>query len=135
MVIWYILYYEIVPLSKMCILLHRNVKGGNKFVDFPKILKCFILQIFKELHLRHWGHAERLELIVCFLLDSFADVSDNNLGEQPKPKSPPKSPFWPEFHLSCSQISPKPWGGWVHTFGLTFPQKKVFFFFNIWLNI
>ena len=34
-------------------------------------------------------------------------------SQTPKKKSPWKSPFRPEFHLSFSQISQKPWDGWV----------------------
>ena len=35
--------------------------------------------------------------------------------------------FLPELYLSCSQIYQKPWGGWVHRFGKTFPKKASLF--------
>ena len=43
-------------------------------------------------------------------------------------KSPRKSPFKPEFHPLFSQISQKPWGGWVRTFGKTLPP--IFFWYG-----
>ena len=43
------------------------------------------------------------------------------------PKPPRKSPFRPKFHLLFSQISQKPWGGWVNRFGKDIPKKTFFF--------
>ena len=48
-----------------------------------------------------------------------------------KPNHSENRLFLPEFHLSCSQISPKPWGGWLGGFkdlGKFFPPKKRFCF-------
>ena len=50
-------------------------------------------------------------------------------------KTPPNHPenrlFRPEFHLSISQISQKPWGGWVgKQIWERSPKKKTVFFFG-----
>ena len=40
--------------------------------------------------------------------------------------------FWPKFHLSFSQISQKPWGGWVgKQIWERFPKKKRVFFWQL----
>ena len=43
-------------------------------------------------------------------------VADSQTGSKPlkTPQNHPENrPFWPEFYLSFSQISQKPWGKWV----------------------
>ena len=49
----------------------------------------------------------------------------------PNPSKPPPNCsenrfFRPKFHLSFSQISQKPWGGWVNRFGKGLPKKTFF---------
>merc|ERR1712020_495016 len=45
------------------------------------------------------------------------------------PNHPENRPFRPEFHLSFSQISQKPWGGWGgKQIWERSPKKKRFFF-------
>ena len=51
----------------------------------------------------------------------------------PNPSKPPKSPwnrlFRPEFHLSISQISQKPWSGWAGKYiWKKSPKKRVFLY-------
>ena len=63
-------------------------------------------------------------------------VADSRTRPNPL-KTPPNHRenhlFRPEFHLSFSQISQKPWGGWVgkqcfqNTFGKDLPKKRLFF--------
>ena len=56
-------------------------------------------------------------------------VADSQTRSKPlkPPKSPRKSPFRTELHLSFSQISQKSWGGWVNRFVRDLPKKNVFF--------
>ena len=54
----------------------------------------------------------------------------------PPPKKKKNHPenrlFWPEFHLSFSKISQKPWGGWVgKQIWERYPKKKTFFFWQL----
>ena len=62
-----------------------------------------------------------------------------NKVETPKtPKSPRKNRlFLPEFHLSFSQISQKPWGGWLpHCAHLgKHSQKKTYFYLETFPNL
>ena len=59
-------------------------------------------------------------------------VADSQTRSKPlktPPNHPENRPFWPEFHLSYSQISQKPWGGWVgKQIWERSPKKKRFFF-------
>ena len=58
-------------------------------------------------------------------------VTDSQTGSKPlkkKPKSPENRPFRPEFHLSFSQISQKPWGGKTDLGKIS--KKKTFFFWQ-----
>ena len=48
------------------------------------------------------------------------------------PNHPENRPFWPEFHLSFSQISQKPWGEWVgKQIWERSPKKNVCFFWQL----
>ena len=58
-------------------------------------------------------------------------VADSQTRSKPL-KTPPNCPenrlFRPKFHLSFSQISQKPWGGWVgKQIWEKYPKKNVFF--------
>ena len=58
-------------------------------------------------------------------------VADSQTRSKPlrtSPNYPENRIFRPEFHLSFSQISQKPWGGWVgkHIWE-RYPKKNVFF--------
>ena len=59
-------------------------------------------------------------------------VADSQTRSKPlktPPNHPENRPFWPEFHLSYSQISQKPWGGWVgKQIWDDFPKKNGFIF-------
>ena len=70
-------------------------------------------------------------------------VADSQTRSKPlktPPNHPENRPFRPEFHLSFSQISQKPWGGWVgKQIWERSPKKKRFFFgsfpYIIWCYI
>ena len=59
-------------------------------------------------------------------------VADSQTRPKPlktSPNHPENRIFRPEFHLSFSQISEKPWGGWVNRFGRALPKKSFFYAF------
>ena len=55
-----------------------------------------------------------------------ADSQTRSKHLKTSPNHPENRIFRPEFHLSFSQISEKPWGGWVNRFGRALPKKTFF---------
>ena len=58
-----------------------------------------------------------------------ADSQTRSKPLKPPPNHPENRFFRPKFHLSFSQISQKPWGGWVNRFGKGLPKRKFFYTF------